>query len=148
METDMATPKALRFRMTLGMTDFIIGVMLIAGIIILYSGTIRPQSEIAPSASTALDMAVLLGFPAVLSVVIGVGSSADRRCVDDFANQLLATSALVGMFAMIGVNSLWAIDSLRDAIGVRGLRGSDMLAIGQVSWAVAYVAFRIRGGVL
>ncbi len=144
----MKTSRPFGFRMTLGMTDFITAVMFIAGVIILVSGSIRPQLAIVPSTNTTLDIALLLAMPAVLAVIIGLASSADRRCADDFAHQLLATSAMIGMFTMIGVSALWAIDFIVEAIGTRGLRGPDMMAIGQIGWGASYLAFRIRGGVL
>jgi len=134
--------------MTLGMTNLIAAVVLLAGIAILVNGSLLPELEIAPSASPARDIALLLAIPAVLAVIIGVGSSADRRCADDFAYQLLATSAMIGMFTMIGANAFWALDFVGDAIGIRGLRGPDMMAIGMVGWGVSYLAFRVRGGVL
>jgi hypothetical protein len=133
--------------MTLGMTDSIAVVMLFAGTAILVNGSVLSELAIRPSTSSARDIVLLLAIPAVFAVIFGFGTSADRRCADDFAFQLLATSAMVGMFTMIGVNTLWALDFLADAIDIRGLRGQDMMAIGMVGWGVGYFGFRIRGGV-
>jgi hypothetical protein len=134
--------------MTLGMTNLIAAVMLLAGIAILVNGSVLSELAIRQSTSSVRDIALLLAIPAVVAVVFGVGTSADRRCADDYAYQLLATSAMVGMFTMIGVSALWALDFLADAIAIRGLRGQDTMAIGMVGWGVGYFAFRIRGGVL
>mgnify|MGYP000560229377 CR=1 FL=1 len=144
----MASPKALRFRMSLGVTTFITTVMFLAGVVILARGSFLPELTLTPSSDPAIDIALLIGVPAILAVILAVGSAADRKCADDFAYQLLATSAMIGMFTIIGTNAIWAIDFLRDAIGIRDLRGPDMMAIGLVGWGVSYLAFRIRGGLM
>lgn len=144
----MAKSRPFRFRMTLGMTNFIVLVLLAAGVVILVNGSALPELALKPSTNPGRDIALLLASPALLAVILGIASSADRRCADDFAYQMLATSAMIGMFTMIGVNALWAIDPLREAIGMRDLRGPDMMAIGMIGWGASYVAFRVRGGLL
>lgn len=141
----MSTPKGLRFRMTLGITNLITFAMFLAGTIILVHGSYLPELALAPSIEPATDIALLLAVPAILAVILAIGSSADRRCADDYAYQLLATGAMVGMFAIIGANAIWAIDALRDAIGIRDLRGPDMMAIGMIGWFFGYLTFRVRG---
>jgi hypothetical protein len=137
--------RGMSFRMTLGTTNLMAGLLFVAGIVILVNGSVGPELANASSTNPVRDIVLLLSATAILAVVIAVGSSADRRCADDYAYQLLATGAMVGMFAMIGANALWALDFVRDAVGIRGLRGQDMMAIGMVGWGVAYVTFRIRG---
>jgi hypothetical protein len=135
----------LGFRMTLGASTFLMLAMLSLGILILVKGSLAPELSIEASANAVRDIAFLLAAPAVLGILFAILSRADRRCADDFAFQLLASGAMVGMLTMILFNAFWALDFLPDAFGVRGLRGQDMLAAGLLGWAFGYFTFRLRG---
>jgi hypothetical protein len=135
----------LCFRMTLGVSTFLMITMLSLGILILVNGSLAPQIPIEASANVVRDIAFLLTVPAVLGILFAVLSRADRRCADDFAFQLLASGALVGMLTMFLFHTFWALDFLPDALGIRGLRGQDMLAAGLLGWACGYFTFRLRG---
>ena len=137
--------RAFSFRMTLGTTNFVAVVMLVVGTIILVNGSLLPETAIQASTNPARDIAVLLAVSLVMAVLLALGSQADRRCADDYAYQLLATGAMIGMLTTIGANIFWALDFLPDAIGIRSMRGQDQMAIGMIGWGVAYFTFRIRG---
>lgn len=133
------------FRMSLGVTTLMAATMLIVGILILVNGSLGPGFSIDPSTSPVSDIAFLLTIPVVLGGLLAVGSKADRRCSEDFALQLLASGALVGMFTMILAHSFWSLDFLRNAFDIRGMRGQDMMAIGLIGWAAGYFTFRVTG---
>jgi hypothetical protein len=137
--------RAFSFRMTLGTANFVAAAMLAVGTTILVNGSLLPEMAIQASTNAARDVAVLLAGSLVLAVLLALGSQADRRCADDYAYQLLATGAMIGMFTTIGANIFWALDFLPDAIGIRDMRGQDQMAIGMIGWGVAYFTFRIRG---
>lgn len=143
----MARTGMTRFglRLTLGTTNIVAAILLIAGTLILVNGSLLPELSIQASTGPVRDIVLLLGGSLVLSWLLAFGSSADRRCADDYAFQLLASSALVGMLAMFLASALWALDFLPDALGIRGMRGQDQMAIGMVAWGVGYFTFRIRG---
>lgn len=137
--------KGFSLRMTLGATTVIVVVMLVAGILMLVNGSLVPEFSIEPSTNPARDIAFLLAIPAVLGGLLAVGSKADRRCADDFAFQLLASGAVIGMFTMVVFNAFWALDFLPHAFGIRGMRGQDMMATGLIGWAAGYFTFRVKG---
>lgn len=137
--------KRITLRLTLGTTNIVAAVLLLAGVAILVNGSLLPELSIQASTGPARDISLLLGGSLVLAWILAFGTSADRRCADDYAFQLLASGSIVGMFTMIIASVFWALDFLPDALGIRGMRGQDQMAIGMVAWAVGYFTFRIRG---
>jgi hypothetical protein len=133
------------FRMTLGVTTAIMVVMLAVGGAILVNGSLATDFSIKPSTDSVRDIAFLLTIPVLLAWLVAIGSKADRRCGEDFALQLVAAGALVGMITMFLFHAFWALDFLPEALGVRGMRGQDTMATGLIGWAAGYFVFRIRG---
>lgn len=137
--------KRFSLRLTLGTTNVVAVVLLIAGVLILVNGSLLPEISIQASTGPARDIASLLGGAMALAWLLAIGTSADRRCADDYAWQLLASGALVGMVTMIVASAFWGLDFLPDSLGIRGMRGQDQMAIGMVAWAVGYFTFCVRG---
>ena len=135
----------LGLRLSLGATNIITTVMLFVGILILINGSLLPKLSLQASTDSARDIVLLLVGSLALGWLLAVGTSADRRCSEDYAFQLLASGALVGMLATILASVVWALDFLPEALGLRGMRGQDQMAIGMIAWAVGYFTFRIRG---
>lgn len=137
--------RGFRFRLTLGTANLIAAVLLIAGSVILVNGSFLPELSIPTSTEPVRDIALLLVGVLLLSLLLAIGTRADQRCAEDYAMQMLASAALVGMTTMMASSAFWAIDALPAALSVRGMRGQDQMAIGMIGWAIGYFTFRIRG---
>ena len=140
-----ASRRGVSLKMTLGVATSIAVVMLIVGILTLVNGSLAPEFFIEVSKHPARDIAFLLAVPALIGGLLAIGSKADRRCADDYALQLLASGALVGMMTMVAFHAFWSLDFLPDAFGIRGMRGQDVMATGLIGWAAGYFTFRVKG---
>ncbi|WP_305096081.1 hypothetical protein [Croceibacterium aestuarii] len=132
-------------RMTTTTADVMMASWIAIGAAILLHSGFRAETTIVPSANPWFEWTAIALGAALLAWLLASRSRLDRRCSEDYLYQLLATGAMVGMFTMLLASVPWALDFIRDAVGLRDLRGNDMLAIGLLGWGVGYFTFRIRG---
>jgi hypothetical protein len=132
-------------RMTIGTADVMMTFWIAVGALSLFRAGFAPAGTLTPSATPWIEGLALVAGVVLLGWLLASRSRFDRRCAEDYTYQLLSTGAMVGMFAMLIANIPWALDFIQDAIGLRDLRGDDMLAIGLLGWGVGYFTFRVRG---
>ncbi len=133
--------KEANMRSTTGILDKVLILPAIASIMMI-ADTANDTASFSDG-SPALVVAIIAAT-VVFALLAIVATKIDRRCAEDYAYQIVANAALIGLTTTVLINMVWLF-ALTFGSGLPTPSGQMMTGILTLSWCIGYYWYRFRG---
>lgn len=139
----MASAHSRPFRTSIRTLDLSFAILALTGSFAILSGPDAPFAAESVAAPLVVGIVAIAGT-VVLTVLASVAAAFDRRSTEDYAHQLIANAAVIGLLASFAMGLIWNTGILTRA-GVPPPSVDQFCGVMMLAWACGYSVYRVRG---